>query len=355
MGGSTVNVSQPPHRRLPHLARATAACKMLVLLLGVAVMVVNGTPADLPSLHSAIAADLEIFWRNAAKLPQLELVGPLLSAKAFGRFDHSLQCLQPVDKHLALQQFDSSLAKLALKPGRVLSDILPEGCGLHSVDGVVSATEASTLIDHGRTVFDRQPSPKKGEKPSNVNRVDFSRSIIYGTREGHLLYIRLLERVRRIVASDLGIKLKRLKLSGGFVSKFDSSYSDTHYHCDESSYPTYHFSAVLYLNTIRQDFSGGTLTFARSDSTPLEVEPLAGRLVYFSSGWENQHKVNTVKAGERWSMPLFFEVSPSTAQVQQKAFQDNCVQPQTNAALAKCSPDWAQLFEADSHGTPFSL
>jgi hypothetical protein len=99
-------------------------------------------------------------------------------------------------------------------------------------------------------------------------------------------------------------------------------------HADELSTPSFHYSAILYLNSAHDGaFSGGDLTFVErpsdgersKDSTessagcgPL-VRPAAGDAVMFSSGLENVHWVTPLLAGTRVNMPVFFTTQPPGA------------------------------------------
>ncbi|KAE8593076.1 hypothetical protein XENTR_v10018970 [Xenopus tropicalis] len=66
-------------------------------------------------------------------------------------------------------------------------------------------------------------------------------------------------------------------------------------------HPAYTFrdySAILYLNG---DFEGGNFVFTELDAKTItaEVRPQCGRMVGFSSGEENPHRVNAVTKGQR--------------------------------------------------------
>merc|ERR1712048_1235641 len=84
-----------------------------------------------------------------------------------------------------------------------------------------------------------------------------------------------------------------------------------HLHADECARPQYHFSVILYLTTHGNSLGGRTGFFRfRDDSDHIEVslgaplaehrlliEPLEGRVVLFTSGWENLHYVSELMQG----------------------------------------------------------
>eukprot|EP00878_Enallax_costatus_P047130 GHUV01057534.1.p1 GENE.GHUV01057534.1~~GHUV01057534.1.p1 ORF type:complete len:186 (+),score=50.88 GHUV01057534.1:180-737(+) len=66
-----------------------------------------------------------------------------------------------------------------------------------------------------------------------------------------------------------------------------------------------HFSAVLYLNTQGQDFTGGTFSF-QSGPPPLHILPAAGTLLVYTADDRNVHRVEEVTAGERLTLTMWF-------------------------------------------------
>ena len=99
-----------------------------------------------------------------------------------------------------------------------------------------------------------------------------------------------------------------------------------HPHADRNNTPHYHYSGLLYMSTKEEDFTGGDVIFYDADSTQARpksqddidkammgikffdteeqrVEPRAGRVVIFSSGHENPHKVERVLSGQRSCWP----------------------------------------------------
>ena len=93
-------------------------------------------------------------------------------------------------------------------------------------------------------------------------------------------------------------------------------------HADEASFGHYHYSAVLYLSTQREDFEGGRFVFSDGHDAPVPgaemvdgrvlspFEPAIGSAVAFSSGWENMHFVEPTTGGCRFALPAFFTTEP---------------------------------------------
>jgi hypothetical protein len=72
----------------------------------------------------------------------------------------------------------------------------------------------------------------------------------------------------------------------------------------------YDYSALLYLADHGEDFVGGEFEFLDQDGHVVTtVEPKVGRVVLFSSGPENPHRVNQVREGVRFAMSLWFTCS----------------------------------------------
>ena len=91
----------------------------------------------------------------------------------------------------------------------------------------------------------------------------------------------------------------------------------------------------------RRSFEGGRITFWRELEQPwLAAEPVAGRAAFFSSGWENAHRVSPVTSGKRWALNLFLTAAapPPPPAVQ---FVDECVEPGSLEAWEACERRWS--------------
>ena len=76
-------------------------------------------------------------------------------------------------------------------------------------------------------------------------------------------------------------------------------------HVDRANQSSYDISSLLYLTTARTDFDGGLFAFNDPDADRL-VEPAAGRLLAFCSGFTNLHQVRPVTAGDRLVLSTWF-------------------------------------------------
>ncbi|EOD04788.1 hypothetical protein EMIHUDRAFT_125340, partial [Emiliania huxleyi CCMP1516] len=68
-------------------------------------------------------------------------------------------------------------------------------------------------------------------------------------------------------------------------------------HSDESTFPEFHYSAVLYLSTQGDDFEGGTFSW----SDPPEAAPPEG---------QPRRHVEPLRSGRRFAVPSFFTTLP---------------------------------------------
>ena len=76
-------------------------------------------------------------------------------------------------------------------------------------------------------------------------------------------------------------------------------------HVDKANIAAYDISALLYLSTAAVDFAGGLFAFNDPDADRL-VEPVAGRLIVFDSGFENLHQVRPVFSGDRLLLSVWY-------------------------------------------------
>lgn len=132
-----------------------------------------------------------------------------------------------------------------------------------------------------------------------------------------LLFVRLVERMRRCISHEYGLPLACVAPLQTFVSCFiGKGDKQGGLHSDESTFAEFHYSCVLYLSTQHEDFEGGS--FFWSDPPPdgggarLEttLSPTKGSAVVFSSGWENMHEVEPLDSGTRFAVPSFFTTRP---------------------------------------------
>ena len=213
-----------------------------------------------------------------------------------------------------------------------------------------------------------------------------------------LQFVRLVERMRRMIAHEYGLPLSSIlplqaysrKYMAGTTQKGGGGGEGDYVilHTDEATHAGYHYSSVLYLSTQGEDFEGGNFIFndpaktsaqavSNTDSTDADAgpsegtqkedeespmslaeqmrrhgreltpfHPTRGAAVIFSSGWENMHEVEKITSGTRYAVPCFFTTCP----VPEEHYAQMVVgRPKTDEDIAD---DWLHLLLAHRHETP---
>ena len=121
-----------------------------------------------------------------------------------------------------------------------------------------------------------------------------------GAPSAHLLLVRLVERMRRLVATEFDVPLITLKPRLAFVNRIVAPDSLSEFdvgelHADECSNAAYHYSSIIYLNQGDEgkQYTGGDLCFVDPGGNRL-LRPEVGLGALFSSGWENVHHATPV-------------------------------------------------------------
>ena len=190
---------------------------------------------------------------------------------------------------------------------------------------------------------------------------------------GHLQLLAAVEAQRRAVAVEYGVPLHALSVASAYIARIvphmaQSSYANIH--SDQSSFRRFHFTSTMWLSTSGTAFRGGPLTFfddvekyklpdgRAMRMATLSIEPVAGRSILTSSGWENVHQIERVTAGARFSLQTFFTTMPpngtSSAAATAAApassdldFVRLCVQPLNITDFQQCHDRWAEWFADD--------
>mmetsp|Transcript_40648 Transcript_40648/g.128791 ORF Transcript_40648/g.128791 Transcript_40648/m.128791 type:complete len:414 (-) Transcript_40648:105-1346(-) len=137
--------------------------------------------------------------------------------------------------------------------------------------------------------------------------------------EGYRLTEALLERVRSAVAAAANVSTDALFYSGSLLKRMDwpplkdewqldERHDSFNAHVDKANIASYDWSALLYLNSVGEEFGGGELLFHDSDADR-SVRPIGGRVVAFSSGLENLHRVMPMQWGRRYVLSMWFTCS----------------------------------------------
>lgn len=312
---------------------------------------VGSSEADLMRLRSILHEDMQAWDGRQPARRRAPLSGPVrrLSREWRGDFSHSLACLRPEHGEAYLRSEHAILA-LRPRPGRVCAHELCslDRCGLHTREEVVLPFEAAQLVAHATQLIQQRASEGAYE------RVDFAESASNGSLAGHVLLLRVAERMRRIAAGLFGLPINRVRVAEHFIARHNqSAYAVSDVHVDEGLSNDFHFSSVVWLGESGKDFDSGALAIYHNRTIPwLLVEPMVGRAAFFSSGWENVHGVKVVSRGTRWSLTVVFMVHDELAPNSRPGlrFYRSYIQGEWAMAYSYCRHEWATLLGAQVHG-----
>ncbi|CAG2172670.1 unnamed protein product [Oppiella nova] len=125
------------------------------------------------------------------------------------------------------------------------------------------------------------------------------------------VYRRVKNRIRKTIAIQFGIPWPQLYLTNPtyfsrMTAKRAQIRSDKYWlrHVDNKNRFDL-FTSLLYLSTYGADFTGGRFIFADQMSNTT-IEPKLGRLVAYTAGSENRHRVERVTSGTRYALLMAF-------------------------------------------------
>lgn len=210
-----------------------------------------------------------------------------------------------------------------LEPG-----CLPTQCGRFTLDGLVSESEVHKLLDvakkglakgggsGGASILDLHTGALSyGEKFINLYKTNPD----LFTTEDFKLYNEIKDRVKDAVATHFNIDVTKLYLSyPTFFSELTAVPPQTvhdeywHAHVDKETYPSFHFTSLLYLVNYKRDFTGGRFVFIDNhQKMNRTIDPKEGRVSVFTSGPENKHRVEPVTGGTRYALTMGFTCDSS--------------------------------------------
>jgi len=197
-------------------------------------------------------------------------------------------------------------------------------CARRIVDGVFSSEDVSGLLNIARKGMKLRPSlggptildintgylrDTKGLVNLFVGEEDFF------TSEEFAHYGRVINALKNEVQHTFGVS-DLYFTSPTFITRLDGNSSWQpegvhdeywHHHIDGENTPHYHYSGLLYLSTYMNDFEGGRFIFDDEKGKPQQiVEPRSGRVLLFTAGPENPHRVEQVTSGERFVLSFWF-------------------------------------------------
>ena len=169
----------------------------------------------------------------------------------------NVTCMQPAPGSSGAQLFDDELLALPLRPGRAcLGGSCCDACSRVVFPALATHAECDALLQQLANLM-----PSVEEHPHhNLYLESCSAS---GHVRTTLTFMRLVERMRRAVAHEYGMDLACITPRQTFISRIADKDTTRHsMHCDESSFDSFHYSAVLYLGSQGEHFGGGASSSA---------------------------------------------------------------------------------------------
>ena len=135
------------------------------------------------------------------------------------------------------------------------------------------------MVEHGRRVLAAKAARTK---LNPYERVEFLDSARHGSARGHILTLRIVERLRRLVSLHFAAPLAQLHLVEHVQhlnSPEERENEHASVHCDESLFPAFHFSSVMWFSDYARDFTGGETLFYNGSASARTRETPANRNV----------------------------------------------------------------------------
>ncbi|CAH1794802.1 unnamed protein product [Owenia fusiformis] len=217
---------------------------------------------------------------------------------------------------------------------KLFKDCVPKRCGRVVMDSVVTKQEARKLLrivrnamvlggsNGGASILDLHTGAiSKGNAFINIFKALESHpepdQIL--TAEDFMIYKKVKDKIHSAVAAEFEVPKDKLYLTKPtFFSRLTTKPAKTihdeywHPHIDKETYGSFHYTSLLYLTEYMEDFRGGRFFFIDKD-TNRTVEPVTGRLSFFTSGSENLHFVERLKEGARYAITVSFTCDPEKA------------------------------------------
>ncbi|GFU63146.1 2-oxoglutarate and iron-dependent oxygenase domain-containing protein 3 [Trichonephila clavipes] len=205
-------------------------------------------------------------------------------------------------------------------------DCVPKHCGRLVTDIVVTPEEAAHLLrvskkglafggsSGGASILDLHSGALSYDN-SFIN--IYEKIKAYGTNkvftpEDFKVYSNVRNKIQQIISYNFGIPINKLYLTHPtFFSEMTPRIAKTkhdeywHVHVDKETYPSFHYTSLLYLTDYGIDFTGGRFIFV-NEGKNMTVEPRVGRISAFTSGAENPHYVEQVSSGARYALTVSF-------------------------------------------------
>jgi len=234
---------------------------------------------------------------------------------------------------LQLKSTEVPCSKSYLKDVSKFKDCVPKHCGRLVTDIVISPEESAHLLrlckkglafggsSGGASILDLHSGALSYEN-SFVNIYEKLKTVKNNnilTTTDFKVYSNVRNKIQQIIAYNFGIQVNKIYLTHPtFFSEMTTRPPMTthdeywHVHVDKETYPSFHYTSLLYLSDYNKDFTGGRFIFV-GDEKNVTVEPRIGRISAFTSGAENPHYVEQVKSGTRYAITVSFTCDPKLA------------------------------------------
>lgn len=283
---------------------------------GPAVAATSTQFADEPFTKTPIVSTRRIVTRAALSLA---LVGVLyISAK--WKPQSTSASLAGVAESLTLRSQAVPCSEDYVEERKLFSECAPRKCGRVVSDSVVTANEVRVLLRIA------QRGLSLGRSDGGASILDLHSGLfkqkgkLLFTEEDIKVYRQVKIKIRSLIAFQFGATPESLHLTHPtFFSEMTDRPALTvhdqywHVHVDKKTYGSFHYTSLLYLSNYATDFDGGRLVFVDGASGNVTVEPKKGRLLAFTSGSENPHRVEPVERGVRYALTVSFSCDPSKA------------------------------------------
>ncbi|CAH1398516.1 unnamed protein product [Nezara viridula] len=197
-------------------------------------------------------------------------------------------------------------------------------CGRIVMDSIVNVQEAKKLAEIARKGLSLTGEPAGGASildlhsgalsagKNFVNLYALNVSGLY-SNEDFDLYKTVRRKVHEALAFSFDLPSEKLFLTKPtFFSRLTAKPPATvhdeywHSHVDKETYESFHYTSLIYLNDFGIDFEGGRFVFDDPDNHTSIIEPKTARVLMFSSGGENIHRVEKVLSGQRFAITISF-------------------------------------------------
>lgn len=257
------------------------------------------------------------------------LVGVVVFIVYNGKRD-AVHCMARVDEVLVEKRQAQMLCAPSYKAEIESIDpvCVPAKCGRFIVDDLVTVEEAHQMLSlakkglskgggaGGASILDLHSGAlSHGEQFINLYK---THPDLFTPRE-FKIYSIVKDKVKAAVAEHFNLDNDKLFLSHPtFFSELTAVPPATphdeywHSHVDKETYPSFHYTSLLYLADYKRDFEGGRFMFTDEHlKANRSIEPKEGRVSAFTSGVENKHFVEPVTGGTRYALTMGFTCDKS--------------------------------------------